>query len=154
VRLAHAISLALAAGPATALSLEECTRVTYPSHGGEAGHRDFGAGRVGYAEWWSQEGVYEDLIVADCRAGLALTTRTREERISDLAPFDRTDAAIRLIEMEMAAAPALFSFDRLAEALKGTGRDIRVAALAEEPCACAALYPEARGDLAPYEVSR
>ncbi|MDJ1007179.1 MAG: hypothetical protein QNJ13_05080 [Paracoccaceae bacterium] len=142
----------LLATPAGALTLDECTRVTHVSHGGEAGHRDFGAGRVGYATWWSQEGVFVDLTVADCASGEALTTRTREERISERAPFDRTDAALKLIEVEMSAAPALFSFDRLAQALKGTGRDIEIAALTDEPCACAALYPEMRGDFAPYEA--
>jgi hypothetical protein len=131
------------------LGLYECDRVTHASHGGESGHRDFGEGRVVYAEWWSQEGVYLDLIVADCGTGKALKTRTLEADISSRAPFDRTDAAMKIIETQMRASPVLFSLERLAGALKGTGRDIAVSTLTAEPCACAAVYPQMRSALLP-----
>lgn len=151
MRLALAISLGVAA-PATALDLADCERLTHPSHGGEEAHRDFGAARVGWEDWWSQEGVYRDLVVADCKAGTYLKTRTHEERIGARLPFERTEKARQIIDTELAASPSLFSFQRLADALHPTGRDIEIAALEAEPCACAVLYPEHRGERTPYEV--
>mgnify|MGYP001802048455 CR=1 FL=1 len=148
--LAYVVAVAVAS-PVSALSLDECDRTTHVSHGGESGHRDMGAGRVGYIEWWSQEGVYTDFIVADCASGKFLKTRAREERMSERAPFDRTDDVVKIIEREFAASPSLFSFERLASGLKRTGRDIEVATLTHEPCACAAVYPELREALSPYK---
>ncbi|MEL7114716.1 MAG: hypothetical protein AAGP08_03855 [Pseudomonadota bacterium] len=133
-----------------ALDLAQCERVTHVYHGGEDRHRDLGEGRVSYMEWWSLEGVYTDLIIADCNNGQKLMTRTKEERISDRPPFDRTEKALTLLDQQMSVSPALFSLDRIADALKGTGRDIEIAALDDEPCACAALYPEMRGPRAPF----
>ncbi len=144
-----AVALLVSAGAAQALTPADCDRTTHISHGGETGHRDFGASRVGYAEWWSQEGVYTDLVVMACPSGEFLRTRVREERVSERF-FDRTDKALDLIERELAAAPELFSFRRLADALKGTGRDIEIAVADAETCACAAFYPDARGDKTPY----
>ena len=151
--MALAISLVLVS-PAIALDLTDCDRTTHISHGGETGHRDFGDARVGWANWWSQEGVFTDLVIADCKAGTFLSTRTKEERIGPRAPFDRTEKALGIIKTEMAVSPALFSFDRLAEALKTTGRDIQIAALEAEPCACAVLYPEHRGQKPAFEVTQ
>ena len=138
---------------AAALSLAECDRVIYPSHGGERDHRDFGDGRVGYSEWWSQEGVYLDLIVVDCGTGQHLRTRLREERIGSRLPFDRVRRGEQIVATEMAASPALFSFERLGQALSRVGRDTRIAKLDVEPCACAALYPKAGADWAAFEAT-
>lgn len=147
--LAYVLTLALAS-PLSALTLDECKRTTHPSHAGEAGHRDYGGGNVGYVEWWSQEGVYTDVVIANCKSGDFLRTRLREERISDRPPFDRTEAGRSVIETEMQVAPVLFSFGRLADALDRVGRDIEIATLIEEPCACAAAYPELRGQKEPF----
>lgn len=144
--------LAVLAAPASALTLAECERVTHISHGGVAAHRDLGAGRVAWVNWWSQEGVFTDITVADCKTGEFLRTRVREERMSERAPFDRTDAVRGIIETELRAAPALFSFERLRDAIHPKGKDIKVATRDTEPCACAAAYPELRGDKTPYEV--
>ncbi len=146
---AAALALLVTGGAGQALTPEDCNRTTHVSHGGEAGHRDFGGTRVGYAEWWSQEGVYTDLVVMECGTGAFLRTRVREERVSDRY-FDRTEKAADLIERALAAAPELFSFRRLAEALDGTGRDIEIGRTDIETCACAAFYPEARGDKTPF----
>ncbi len=145
--------LAALAAPASALTLAECRAITHISHGGVAGHVDYGAGRVGWVNWWSQEGVFTDLTVADCRTGEFLRTRVREDNISARAPFDRRDAVREIIETEMAGAPALFSFARLRDAIHPKGKDIELAVLETEPCACAAAYPELRGSRTPYEVS-
>ncbi len=91
IRALAYLAAATLAAPVSALSLDECDRTTHISHGGETGHRDLGVGRVGYAEWWSQEGVFTDIVVADCASGKYLKTRAREERMSKRAPFDRTD---------------------------------------------------------------
>ena len=141
----HTLAALAVAAPASALSLADCDRTTHISHGGETAHQDFGAGRVGWTEWWSQEGVYSDFYIANCDTGQHLKTRAREERMSARAPFDRTKAVRAVIDTEMASAPALFSFDRLASALKTKGRDIEIDTLTDEPCACAAAYPELRG---------
>ena len=148
-----ALILAALATPASALTLTECTAITHVSHGGVAGHVDYGAGRVGWVSWWSQEGVFTDLTVADCRTGEFLRTRVREDNISARAPFDRREVVREIIETEMAGAPALFSFARLRDAIHPKGKDIEVAVLEAEPCACAAAYPEMRGSRTPYEVS-
>ncbi|MGR3513272.1 MAG: hypothetical protein ACU0GG_10935 [Paracoccaceae bacterium] len=143
----------LASSPATALTLAECERVTHISHGGVAAHMDLGAGRVGWVDWWSQEGVFTDITVADCKTGKFLRTRVREERMSERPPFDRTDAVRSIIETELKGAPALFSFQRLRDAIHPKGKDIEVAVLDAEPCACAAAYPELRGEKTAYEVA-
>lgn len=145
-----AITLAALPVSAGALDLPACERAI-AVHGGEKMHRDAGAGRVVYAEWWSNEGVYHDVIVADCASGAFLKTRTQEERIKDRLPFDRTGKAMGIIDRELTASPSLFSFDRLADVLDGTGRDIEIADLASEPCACAVLYPELRGPRTQFE---
>ncbi|CAN0598216.1 unnamed protein product, partial [Ectocarpus sp. 12 AP-2014] len=137
--------------PVVAVTLAECDRTIYVSHGGESQHRDLGAGRVSYVEWWSQEGVYTDVVLANCESGTFLRTRVREERISSRSPFDVGKKATGLIEVELTASPALFSFERLASALKGTSRDIEIAQLETEPCACAAQYPELLGSKTPFE---
>ncbi|NQZ73065.1 MAG: hypothetical protein HRT60_08335, partial [Dinoroseobacter sp.] len=67
------------ASPVQAFTLADCTRVTHISHGGEAGHRDFGGGVVGWANWWSQEGVEDVILLADCGEGRVLRTVTRSE---------------------------------------------------------------------------
>ncbi len=148
-----ALILTALAAPASALTLAECRAITHVSHGGVAGHVDYGAGRVGWVDWWSQEGVFTDLTVADCRTGEFLRTRVREDNISARAPFDRREAVREIIETEMAGAPALFSFARLRDAIHPKGKDIELAVLETEPCACAAAYPELRGSRTPYEVS-
>ena len=149
-----ALALSAVAGPALALSLAECDRTTHISHGGETGHVDFGEGRVGYAAWWSQEGVSRDLIVVDCASGRFLTVRTHEERINDRLIPDRTRKARGIIAEELMGSAALFSFERLADRLEPVGEDIEIASLDTEPCACAALYPELRGAKTAFEVSQ
>ncbi|MEL6167989.1 MAG: hypothetical protein AAFR35_04815 [Pseudomonadota bacterium] len=147
--LIGAVAMGTLALPAGAVTLSDCDRTTHVSHGGEAGHRDFGAGRVAFAEWWSQEGIFTDLVVMDCATGRYLETRVREERIRDRS-FDRIDDAVDVLDRAMRTDPALFSFDRLARDLDRIGRDIVVTDADDETCACAALYPEMRGDKTPY----
>lgn len=153
VAVGIAVALVVSASRSEAVTLEECNRTTHVSHGGEGGHMDLGAGRVLYGEWWSQEGVYVDVIVAHCGTGEFLRTRTREERISDRSAFDRTEKALGIIEQELGAAPELFSFKRLAQALDRTGEDIVIDALQSEPCACAAAYPDLRGAKTPFALN-
>ncbi len=137
--------------PSLALTLDECKRTTHPSHGGEAAHRDLGEGLVGYVEWWSQEGVFTDVVIANCYSGEYLRTRLREERMTDRPAFDRIQAGLNIIETELGGAPSLFSFQRLAGALDRVGRDIEIAKLKTEPCACAAAYPGLLGQKEPYQ---
>jgi len=114
-----------------ALTLQECDRVTHVSHGGEADHE-----------------------IVECGTGAALLLRTAEENMGTRLPFDRTDKALDVIARHEAGARAFATFERMAGDLDGIARDIRITTLTEEPCACAALYPEMLGDKTPFEVSK
>lgn len=142
MRLAALLLLALAT-PAAALDLEACTRTTHVSHGGEAAHRDMGAGLVLWVEWWSQEGVYKDIYLANCSTGDALKARVQEERIGPRGPFDNFDRAMAAVAAQHSGSQAFFTLERVADALETLSRDAEIAPLTVEPCACASLYPEA-----------
>lgn len=145
-------ALALAcAGPAAALELSQCTRTTHISHGGEADHRDLGEGRVIWRDWWSQEGTATGFVIVDCLGGAALRFRTQEENMGPRLPFDRTDKALKVLARHAAGARAFATLDRIAQDLDGIAEDIALEVLSQEPCACAALYPEDRGEKAPFE---
>ncbi|MCB4379731.1 hypothetical protein FZX02_04515 [Synechococcus sp. MU1644] len=133
-------------GEAVALSLTDCDRTTHISHGGEADHVDLGEGRVMWRDWWSQEGTATSFSVVDCAPGTALTFRTQEENMGNRLPFNRTDKALAVIERHETGARAFATFERMAADLDGIARDINIITLDAEPCACAALYPEVRGD--------
>lgn len=139
-------SLAMIAGQSSALALSECTRTTHISHGGEAFHRDMGEGRVAWLDWWSQEGMAHDIMLVECASGDALRARTAEENMSRRAPFHKTEAAVAILETEHAGSRAFATLPRIAAALGKKAEDIALITLAAEPCACAALYPELRGD--------
>ena len=140
------ICVALCAVDATALTLADCDRTTHISHGGEADHADLGDGRVMWRDWWSQEGTATSIAVVDCAPGAALTFRAQEENMGARLPFDRTDKALAVIARHEDGARAFATFERMAADLDGIARDITITTLDAEPCACAALYPEARGD--------
>lgn len=149
---ALALGVALSgAGEARALTLEECGRVTHISYAGEAGHRDFGGGVVGWANWWSQEGVEDVILLVDCGEGRVLRTVTRSENIAPGVPFDRTDRALAVIE-PMLASPVMRGFEQIADRLSDLRIDPRLEPLTTEPCACAAAYPELRGDRPAFEM--
>lgn len=137
-----------------ALTLQECDRVTHVSHGGEADHSDLGDGRVMWRDWSSQEGSATSFEIVECGTGAALLLRTAEENMGTRLPFDRTDKALDVIARHEAGARAFATFERMAGDLDGIARDIRITTLTEEPCACAALYPEMLGDKTPFEVSK
>lgn len=134
------------AAQAGAVSLVDCTRTTHVSHGGEADHRDLGEGRVMWRDWWSQEGTFTEFVIADCAPGTALRFRTAEERMTNRLPFDRTAEALGAVERAHQGARVFATLPRVAEALQNTVRDVQIANLQTEPCACAALYPDLRGD--------
>lgn len=128
------------------MSLTDCDRTTHISHGGEADHVDLGEGRVMWRDWWSQEGTATSFSLVDCAPGTSLSFRTQEENMGNRLPFDRTDKALAVIDRHQSGARAFATFDRMAADLDAIARDINIITLDAEPCACAALYPEARGD--------
>ncbi|MEO0939648.1 MAG: hypothetical protein AAFY38_15950 [Pseudomonadota bacterium] len=146
------VSLCLAL-PAQALTLSDCDRITHVSHGGEAGHVDLGQGRVMWTDWWSQEGTATDITIADCAPGTALRFRTAEENMGTRLPFDRTQKALAIVARHEKGARAFATLTRIAAELEGVARDIRTETLNTEPCACAALYPEARGDKTEFALN-
>ena len=142
--------LAGLAGQSSAMGLADCTRITHVSLAGESDHADLGDGRVLWRAWWSQEGTYSDITIAECGSGDALTFRTAEQGISDRPPFERTEKALRIVEAQHKAARVFATLPRIADALEKTARDITLSTLTTEPCACAALYPDLRGDKTPF----
>ncbi|MEL7127649.1 MAG: hypothetical protein AAGK30_15530 [Pseudomonadota bacterium] len=145
-------SLMLIAGTAQALTLTDCNRTTHISHGGEADHRDLGEGRVMWRDWWSQEGTATSFTLVDCAPGTALTFRTQEENMGARLPFDKTDKALAVLERHQNGARAFATFERIAADLDGIARDVEITTLDAEPCACAALYPEARDEKSVFEL--
>lgn len=146
------VLLVFSVDAALALSLSACERTTHISHGGEADHKDLGEGRVMWRDWWSQEGTATNFAIVDCAVGRALMFRTAEERMTQRGPFDRTEKALKVIETHESGARVFATFERMASDLKKIARDIEIKTLGDEPCACAALYPKARGDKAAFEL--
>lgn len=141
-----ALALVLGGTDASALTLGQCTRVTHPTHGGEDMHRDLGDGRVLWRDSWSNEGTATTYKIADCGAGRLLSFRTAENNMSDGTPFDRTTAALDIVDRHERGARVFATFERMAADLDGTARRVAVGALQSEPCACAVLYADLRGD--------
>ena len=152
VRISFALSLTVPQ-VAGAVALADCTRTTHPSHGGEADHTDLTEGRVMWRDWWSHEGTATSFILVDCEPGTALTFRTQEERMTERAPFDRTSSALKIVEVHEAGARAFATFERMAADLSRVARDIDIKTLDQETCACAALYPEARGNKTEFKLA-
>ena len=143
----------LAATAGHALSLGDCTRTTHISHGGEADHRDLGEGRVMWRDWWSQEGTATGFSIVDCGDGRALQFRTAEENMGPRLPFDRTAAALKTVETHESGARVFATFERMAKDLAKDARDVAITQLTTEPCACAAAYPDLRGDLTAFAMT-
>ena len=143
--LSYALALG-AAGSVQALTLADCDRTTHISHGGETAHADLGDGRVMWQNWWSQEGTATDIMVVDCGPGAALQFRTAEDRMNARPTFDRTDKALRILSEQNKGDRVFATLPRLADEVKPVARDVVLTTLTEEPCACAALYSDLRGD--------
>ncbi len=143
-----AVVAVVLAAPSSVLgvTLPECERTTHISHAGETAHQDLGDGRVMWQTWWSQEGSMTRITVADCAPGAALSVVTAEENMRNQPPFDKTTRALRVIERHETGARTFATLPRMAADLEEIGRDVRIDAQTEEPCACAALYPDLRGD--------
>ena len=133
-------------GAALALTPAECDRTTHISHGGEADHVDLGEGRVMWIDWWSQEGTAEMLNVMDCDSGARLNARTREENMGAEGPLDRTDDALAIVARHESGSRVFATLNRMASDIEDVARDVRVATLTEETCACATFYPDLRGE--------
>ena len=146
--------LAICAQQVTGLSLPDCTRTTHISHGGEADHRDLGEGRVMWRDWWSQEGTATAFSIVECGSGEALMFRTAEENMGARLPFDRTVAALKVVERHESGARAFATFERMADDLDRIARDIEIKALDMQPCACAAAYPGLLGNMKPFEAQQ
>ena len=141
--------LALSATQAFA-ALDECNRVTAASHGGERAYQDMGRGKVLWVEWWSQEGVYDTVWLADCRTGIALDLRTHEERITDRVIPDQTEHVLETVRRQAETAPAFFTIERVAQLIRRDGRGLHIQQYSDEFCGCAQAYPEMRGDKEPF----
>ena len=147
LRLAIISSVAtLVATQGVALTLADCKRVTHPSHGGEIRHMELGEGRVVWLDWWSQEGTAKGFSLVECATGETLKFRTAETNMGPRSDFDRTDDAIDVLERHQSGDRVFATFERIAADLEFIARDIEIAALMDETCACAAAYPDMRGD--------
>ena len=138
--------LAVVTGQAHALSSSDCTRVTHVSHGGEADHTDLGEGRVMWRDWWSNEGTATDFVIVECSTGDALSFRTAEHSMTKRLPFDRTDTTLKIVEEQHKASRVFVPLVKLSQAVSITAVDRELFEFSAEPCACAALYPDLRGN--------
>ena len=152
IRMVAYLLALTAACSAQALTLADCDRTTHISHGGETAHVDLGDGRVMWADWWSQEGTATDIVIVDCAPGAALRFRTAEERMSNRAPFDKTDKALAIVAEQENGARVFATLPRIADALEPVARDITLTTLTDEPCACAAAYADLRGDKTAFRL--
>ncbi|MDX8352315.1 hypothetical protein SLH47_08070 [Cognatiyoonia sp. IB215182] len=143
----------LMATHAHALTLADCTRTTHISHGGEADHMDLGEGRVMWRNWWSQEGTATTFVVADCASGEALSARAAEENMGARHAFDRTDDVLAVLDRHQSGARVFATFPRIADDLGNIARDVAISTDVQESCACAALYPELRGDKTEFALA-
>ena len=103
-----------------------------------------------WVDWWSLEGTFTDVTVMDCAPGRALRFRIAEERMGARPGFDRTGAALEVVDRVGRAARPFATLDRMAEGLEGIARDVVISTPAAETCACAAAYPGAGGDKEPF----
>ena len=149
---AYLLVLAGLAAPAQALSLGDCTRLTHISHGGEADHVDLGQGRVMWLNWWSQEGSSTDFLISDCATGETLRFRTGEENMNARRPLNRTEDAMAIVARHETGSRVFATLSRMAADLETVARDVVVFDGVEETCACAALYPELRGNKTEFRL--
>lgn len=146
MKVAATLFVLLSAGAASALVPADCARTTHVSHGGEADHVDLGDGRVMWIDWWSQEGTATDITVMDCAPGATLKARTAEENMGRQLPLHRTEDAMAVIARHESGARIFATLDRIGKDLDDFARNVVVFVNADETCACAAFYPELRGD--------
>ncbi|MEM8537171.1 MAG: hypothetical protein AAGF56_04835 [Pseudomonadota bacterium] len=151
-RVIGAVCLWAVAAQAQAVTLAECKRTTHPSHGGEIFHEDLGDGRVIWLDWWSQEGTAKSFRLVECASGETLRFRTAEENMGRRPAFDRTDAARDVLEKHQAGDRVFATFERIAADLEFIARDIVIETVSTETCACAAAYPDLRGDKTAFEL--
>jgi len=131
----------------TALALIDCDRTTAVSHGGEADHVDLGEGRVMWRDWWSQEGTATNFVLVDCEPGRMLNVRAAETNMTrDRTGFDRAEDVLAVFELHESGSRVFATFERIAADLENIGEDIVIDVNETEFCACAALYPDLRGD--------
>ncbi|MEM6889959.1 MAG: hypothetical protein AAF636_17735 [Pseudomonadota bacterium] len=152
MRLVVALLTLLPASMAHALVPGDCTRTTHISHGGEADHVDLGDGRVMWRDWWSQEGTATDITVMDCAPGERLTARTAEENMNARLPFDRTEDALAVIARHETGARVFATLDRMGTDLSVFARDVMQKVEMKESCACAAFYPDLRGEKTEFRL--
>ena len=140
------------AGTCAAVSLADCDRVTHISHGGEDMHQDLGEGRVMWRDWWSQEATSSTYVIVDCAEGRALSFLTAAENLGDQPPFDRTKAALKIVESHESGARVFATLERMAADLEDAARNVSIANMTTEPCACAALYADLRNDKEAFQL--
>lgn len=145
-------ALVVAAGPLHAIEIAQCERTTHISHGGEDTHLDLGEGRVMWRDWWSQEGTATDYTIMDCAPGDALKFRTAEVNMGDEIPFDRNKDALKVVDRHEGGARIFATLTRMAEDLAPIARDVSIETWIMESCACAALYPELRGEKTAFDL--
>ena len=142
------ISMALLASPAAAVSAGDCLR-RVDTYAFERDQTDLGLGRVSWTWSWTAEGVADDLFLADCASGEAIAARKRDENMTSPVPYDRRPRARRVLET-LKQGPQFLTMARATEAFEDQRIPVRALTLSHEPCACAAFYPEARGDKTPF----
>jgi len=106
-----------------------------------------------WIDWWSQEGTAKSISMVECASGETLRFRMAEENMGRRAMFDRTDDVIDILERHQSGARVFATFERIAADLDNIARDIEIATLTQETCACAAAYPELRGEKTEFQLA-
>ncbi len=145
-----AVAVYVALSEARALTLNDCTR-SVNVHGEEYGHTDLTGGLVMWGERWTNQGNADDLFMAECQSGNALTARMMSQGMQEAIPYDRRAQAGSAMSNLLEGSMAFLNLDRAEDALESARVPVERMVLAKEPCVCAALYPDAVGNKTPFE---
>ena len=151
--IAVAVAVFVAVTESDAMTLDACAR-PIATHGEEYGHTDLTGGLVLWGERWSNQGFYEDIHMANCQTGEALTGRMVSQGMREAIPYDRRAQAGEALQTLLAGSVAFLNLDRAETALDSVRVPVERTVLRDEPCACAALYPEERGDRFPFQAGQ
>lgn len=139
--------LAVAAQMASAAPLDDCWASIVGHDIIEENHTDLGLGYVAHIRKWSFPAEFgtegsrpfgAELVLTHCHSGEELSAR--------YANADRAFARVVEEKMTSRTGAALAFFEATAESTAFRIVD-------KEPCACAAAYPNLRGEKTPYEVA-
>jgi hypothetical protein len=138
------LSALLGAGPALALDAEQCVAPSGRLNIVEFGHIDLGQGRVLWEAGFGTKDLFQlTFLISDCATGATIAPLVWTEGLDATWKF-RAEA------LALARAEPSLPLSDLAGKLVALGMPRDEFTLTDESCACAAFYPELRGDKPAY----